>query len=87
MPLSIFKQTQNTAVSILKKQPALASSRAPSQAIRVPLTPQSLVLPQKTWRWGPEGYGAVLLVNCDRDSVVSAGPDLTNSQLATLDGV
>uniref|UniRef100_A0ABI8ADZ1 Protein-arginine deiminase n=1 Tax=Felis catus TaxID=9685 RepID=A0ABI8ADZ1_FELCA len=40
---------------------------------------------KKTWRWGPEGYGAVLLVNCDRDSVVSAGPDLTNSQLATLD--
>ncbi|XP_047583220.1 protein-arginine deiminase type-1 isoform X2 [Lutra lutra] len=40
---------------------------------------------KKTWRWGPEGYGAVLLVNCDRDSITSRGPDLTNSQLASLD--
>ncbi|XP_039084988.1 protein-arginine deiminase type-1 [Hyaena hyaena] len=40
---------------------------------------------KKTWRWGPEGYGAVLLVNCDRDSAVSGGPDLTSSQLASLD--
>uniref|UniRef100_A0A8C0MR70 protein-arginine deiminase n=1 Tax=Canis lupus familiaris TaxID=9615 RepID=A0A8C0MR70_CANLF len=40
---------------------------------------------KKTWRWGPEGYGAVLLVNCDRDSVMSRGPDLTDSQLTSLD--
>ncbi|KAB1268802.1 Protein-arginine deiminase type-1 [Camelus dromedarius] len=44
-----------------------------------------LVLPQKSWRWGPEGYGAVLLVNCDRDSLRSKGLDLTNTQLTSLD--
>ncbi|XP_008053303.1 protein-arginine deiminase type-1, partial [Carlito syrichta] len=40
---------------------------------------------KKTWRWGPEGYGAVLLVNCDRDHRRSTGPDLANSQLMALD--
>ncbi|XP_016074937.1 PREDICTED: protein-arginine deiminase type-1 [Miniopterus natalensis] len=40
---------------------------------------------KKTWRWGPEGYGAVLLVNCDRDSLSSSGPDLANRQLMSLD--
>ncbi|ELW68579.1 Protein-arginine deiminase type-1 [Tupaia chinensis] len=41
---------------------------------------------KKTWRWGPEGYGAVLLVNCDRDSRKFGDPDLANSQLVSLDG-
>ncbi|KAL2773312.1 protein-arginine deiminase type-1 [Daubentonia madagascariensis] len=40
---------------------------------------------EKTWRWGPKGHGAVLLVNCDRDSHRSREPDLANSQLTTLD--
>ncbi|XP_053432693.1 protein-arginine deiminase type-1 [Nycticebus coucang] len=40
---------------------------------------------KKTWRWGPKGYGAILLVNCDRDSDKSSEPDLANSQLMTLD--
>ncbi|XP_031320039.2 protein-arginine deiminase type-1 [Camelus dromedarius] len=40
---------------------------------------------KKSWRWGPEGYGAVLLVNCDRDSLRSKGLDLTNTQLTSLD--
>uniref|UniRef100_A0A8D0QI05 Protein-arginine deiminase n=1 Tax=Sus scrofa TaxID=9823 RepID=A0A8D0QI05_PIG len=41
---------------------------------------------KKTWRWGPEGSGAVLLVNCDRDSLWSKGLDLANTQLTSLDG-
>ncbi|XP_015340293.1 protein-arginine deiminase type-1 [Marmota marmota marmota] len=41
---------------------------------------------KKTWRWGPEGYGAILLVNCDKDSDNSMGPDLQNSQLMSLEG-
>ncbi|XP_058409008.1 protein-arginine deiminase type-1 [Diceros bicornis minor] len=40
---------------------------------------------KKTWCWGPEGYGAVLLVNCDRDSPRSRGLDLANRQLMSLD--
>ncbi|XP_004272503.1 protein-arginine deiminase type-1 [Orcinus orca] len=40
---------------------------------------------KKTWRWGPEGYGAVLLVNCDRDSFRSGEIDLTSTQLTSLD--
>ncbi|KAM9109586.1 protein-arginine deiminase type-1-like isoform 1-T1 [Megaptera novaeangliae] len=40
---------------------------------------------KKTWRWGPEGYGAVLLVNCDRDGLRSRGIDLANTQLTSLD--
>ncbi|NWQ70019.1 PADI1 deiminase, partial [Neopipo cinnamomea] len=27
------------------------------------------------WTWGPDGHGAVLLVNCDRDSPGMGGPD------------
>ncbi|XP_037010685.2 protein-arginine deiminase type-1 [Artibeus jamaicensis] len=40
---------------------------------------------KKTWRWGPEGYGAILLVNCDRDSPRSSGLDLASIQLTSLD--
>ncbi|KAI4574389.1 hypothetical protein MJT46_003668 [Ovis ammon polii x Ovis aries] len=40
---------------------------------------------KESWRWGPEGYGAILLVNCDRDSLRSTGTDLTNTQLASQD--
>nr|XP_037859846.1 protein-arginine deiminase type-1 isoform X2 [Chlorocebus sabaeus] len=39
---------------------------------------------KKTWRWGPEGYGAILLVNCDRDNHRSTEPDLTHSWLMSL---
>lgn len=30
---------------------------------------------QRTWTWGPHGQGAILLVNCDRDSPRSANMD------------
>uniref|UniRef100_A0A8C2QR90 Protein-arginine deiminase n=1 Tax=Capra hircus TaxID=9925 RepID=A0A8C2QR90_CAPHI len=40
---------------------------------------------KESWRWGPEGYGAILLVNCDRDGLRSTGMDLTNTQLASQD--
>ncbi|XP_036206976.1 protein-arginine deiminase type-1 isoform X2 [Myotis myotis] len=40
---------------------------------------------KKTWRWGPAGYGAILLVNCDRDDLRSRGLDLENSQLTSLE--
>ncbi|XP_077007223.1 protein-arginine deiminase type-1 isoform X1 [Tamandua tetradactyla] len=39
---------------------------------------------KKTWHWGPEGYGAILLVNCDRDSLMSRDRDFANSQLGSL---
>ncbi|XP_020009360.2 protein-arginine deiminase type-1 [Castor canadensis] len=40
---------------------------------------------KKAWHWGPEGYGAILLVNCDKESHRSTGPDLDHSQLVSLD--
>uniref|UniRef100_A0A8D0GRS1 Protein-arginine deiminase n=1 Tax=Sphenodon punctatus TaxID=8508 RepID=A0A8D0GRS1_SPHPU len=30
---------------------------------------------KKNWTWGPDGHGAVLLVNCDRDNPDSTHPD------------
>ncbi|NWS20023.1 PADI1 deiminase, partial [Pachyramphus minor] len=33
------------------------------------------VPPQATWTWGPEGHGAILLVNCDRDDPKAETPD------------
>jgi protein-arginine deiminase len=51
-----------------------------------PLTSRLPVLLQKAWHWGPEGYGAILLVNCDKESHRSTGPDLDHSQLVSLDG-
>ncbi|KAM6172196.1 protein-arginine deiminase type-1 [Erethizon dorsatum] len=40
---------------------------------------------KKTWRWGPEGHGAILLVNCDKDSHGAREPDLKSSQPVSLD--
>ncbi|XP_004592487.2 protein-arginine deiminase type-1 [Ochotona princeps] len=39
---------------------------------------------KRNWRWGPEGHGAILLVNCDRDSSRSKEPDLDDSQLTSM---
>uniref|UniRef100_A0A8C6ZCJ0 protein-arginine deiminase n=1 Tax=Nothoprocta perdicaria TaxID=30464 RepID=A0A8C6ZCJ0_NOTPE len=44
-----------------------AAGRSPARAAR----------PQGSWTWGPEGQGAILLVNCDRES-----PALSLSSLA-----
>ncbi|NXF13058.1 PADI3 deiminase, partial [Smithornis capensis] len=33
------------------------------------------LLDKKTWTWGPDGHGAILLVNCDRDDPKSKTPD------------
>ncbi|KFQ84405.1 Protein-arginine deiminase type-1, partial [Phoenicopterus ruber ruber] len=33
------------------------------------------LLDKATWTWGPEGHGAILLVNCDRDDPKAKMPD------------
>ncbi|NXT58855.1 PADI1 deiminase, partial [Pluvianellus socialis] len=33
------------------------------------------LLDKATWTWGPEGHGAILLVNCDRDDPKAEMPD------------
>uniref|UniRef100_A0A7M4FK25 protein-arginine deiminase n=1 Tax=Crocodylus porosus TaxID=8502 RepID=A0A7M4FK25_CROPO len=44
--------------------------------------PISFAFPQQSkWTWGPDGHGAVLLVNCDRDSVGSGGMDSTHPRV------
>ncbi|NWU09935.1 PADI1 deiminase, partial [Cephalopterus ornatus] len=35
------------------------------------------------WTWGPDGQGAVLLVNCDRDSPGMGGPDSDQADIRT----
>ncbi|XP_027549022.1 protein-arginine deiminase type-1-like [Neopelma chrysocephalum] len=35
------------------------------------------------WTWGPDGHGAVLLVNCDRDSPGTGGPDSGQADVRT----
>ncbi|XP_030145238.3 protein-arginine deiminase type-1-like [Taeniopygia guttata] len=36
------------------------------------------------WTWGPDGQGAVLLVNCDRDSPGAGGTDSGEADIRTL---
>ncbi|XP_068027656.1 LOW QUALITY PROTEIN: protein-arginine deiminase type-1-like [Anomalospiza imberbis] len=36
------------------------------------------------WTWGPDGQGAVLLVNCDRDSPGAGGTDSGQADIRTL---
>ncbi|NXR27715.1 PADI3 deiminase, partial [Cinclus mexicanus] len=37
------------------------------------------LLDKASWTWGPDGHGAVLLVNCDRDDAGAEGPDNEDS--------
>uniref|UniRef100_A0A6I8NV05 Protein-arginine deiminase n=2 Tax=Ornithorhynchus anatinus TaxID=9258 RepID=A0A6I8NV05_ORNAN len=39
---------------------------------------------KKTWRWGPDGHGAILLVNCDRDDPSSQDIDYDKTSIRTL---
>ena len=45
------------------------------------MCPVSAGCPQRTWTWGPHGQGAILLVNCDRDSPISSTVDCKDDQL------
>uniref|UniRef100_A0A8C3SED0 protein-arginine deiminase n=1 Tax=Chelydra serpentina TaxID=8475 RepID=A0A8C3SED0_CHESE len=46
--------------------------RSSDSLSRSVFVPDPFVLPLQTkWTWGPDGQGAVLLVNCDRDSPVA----------------
>lgn len=48
-------------------------------------SPMVLLL-QAKWTWGPDGQGAVLLVNCDRDSPGVGGTDSGQADIRTLAG-
>lgn len=48
--------------------------------------PLSVLLLQAKWTWGPDGQGAVLLVNCDRDSPGAGGTDSGEADIRTLAG-
>ncbi|XP_067826663.1 protein-arginine deiminase type-2-like [Heptranchias perlo] len=37
-----------------------------------------------SWTWGPNGHGAVLLVNCDKDEAFSSKPDNTDNLVNSL---
>ena len=56
-----------------------------AQAGRSP-SPAVLCHRQRQWVWGPDGYGAILLVNCDRDSVRSDDQDNCDRHVRCLQG-
>ncbi|XP_042335219.1 protein-arginine deiminase type-3-like [Sceloporus undulatus] len=39
---------------------------------------------KKTWTWGPNGHGAILLVNCDRDDPEAEDMDNTDQELQSF---
>ncbi|KAM4758613.1 protein-arginine deiminase type-1-like [Cyanocitta cristata] len=43
------------------------------------------LLDKTTWTWGPEGHGAVLLVNCDRDDPGAEGLDSQDRAVRSYD--
>ncbi|XP_009878388.1 PREDICTED: protein-arginine deiminase type-4-like [Charadrius vociferus] len=53
------------------------SVKLPSSVCRWPLAAGTEVLLalDATWTWGPDGHGAILLVNCDRDDPKAEMPD------------
>ncbi|NWT76063.1 PADI1 deiminase, partial [Prunella himalayana] len=44
------------------------------------------LLDKASWTWGPEGHGAVLLVNCDRDDPDTKGLDNEDSVVRSYNG-
>lgn len=42
--------------------------------------------PQATWTWGPDGHGAILLVNCDRDDPKAETPDNRDTAVRSYAG-
>lgn len=49
-------------------------------------SPAALCHWQRQWVWGPGGYGAVLLVNCDRDDVTCYDQDNCDRHVNCLQG-
>ncbi|XP_010023007.1 PREDICTED: protein-arginine deiminase type-1-like, partial [Nestor notabilis] len=39
------------------------------------------LLDKATWTWGPDGHGAILLVNCDRDDPAATTPDNSDTAI------
>ncbi|XP_061076985.1 protein-arginine deiminase type-2 isoform X2 [Conger conger] len=37
-----------------------------------------------SWKWGPEGHGAILLVNCDSESFFMKSPDYKSSKITKV---
>lgn len=57
-----------------------------AQAWPEPPSPAVLCHRQRQWVWGPSGHGAVLLVNCDRDSMSSNDQDNCDHHVRCLQG-
>ncbi|XP_037534621.1 protein-arginine deiminase type-2 [Nematolebias whitei] len=39
---------------------------------------------KKSWKWGPNGHGAILLVNCDSESTYNKMPDTTKNRISKV---
>lgn len=51
-----------------------------------PLSPALFCHGQRQWVWGPHGYGAILLVNCDRDDLNCDDQDNCDQHVRCLQG-
>ncbi|NXA30581.1 PADI1 deiminase, partial [Ibidorhyncha struthersii] len=52
----------------------------------VPVARAMLYLTCATWTWGPDGHGAILLVNCDRDDPKAEMPDNRDTAIRSYAG-
>lgn len=58
----------------------------PTPALSLMVSSAPLCCPQATWTWGPDGHGAILLVNCDRDDPKSGVMDNSDTAVRSYEG-
>ena len=58
----------------------------PTPSLSLTVSSAPLCCPQATWMWGPDGHGAILLVNCDRDDPKSRVMDNRDTAVRSYEG-
>lgn len=58
----------------------------PTPSLSLTVSSAPLCCPQATWTWGPDGHGAILLVNCDRDDPKSRVMDNRDTAVRSYEG-
>lgn len=45
-----------------------------------------LNISKESWTWGPNGHGAILLVNCDSEKTSNKSPDTEDVRISKVSG-